>query len=380
MAGASASRGNGGRAARRLLLATGVAAAGFAVASLAGLTPSAGSPAFMYAVSGLLAVGLYAGAYGISREVVRDLRTVVLAVTVGVVLKTALIALVMYLCYRDPASLLFAVAVAQIDPLSVAALIGGSGMSARARNLLLAWASFDDPVTALLTVYLSAWMLRDSGTGGGLAAYLMTAWGNAVLAAVAAVVWFGGRWLRDRIAWRPARDERLVRAVAIVALVAALAVAVRELLLLGAALMGLFFRPWLDRWLDRITALAFLLATFATGMLLVQGVNPVKGLVLGLAAFLAQAVVGGFVIARGLSGEERVYLALGQQNGITAILLALALAGDFPEAVAVIAPAVFAVNVVHLVANTLWERLDPYGRRRLAVRLRMAPAAERAAE
>ncbi|WP_158578547.1 cation:proton antiporter [Spongiactinospora rosea] len=351
----------------RLAVAVTVVAAGAAAAgAVPGVAQSVGSPLYMYAVTALLSIGLYSSAHGISREVTKDLRTVVLAVTVGVLLKAVLIGGVMYLSWPRPESLLLGVAVAQIDPLSVAALIGSSRMSERAKNLLLAWASFDDPITALLTVYFSAMLL---GGRGGVGAYLTTTWGNALLAGVVLLGWAVARWAAARYDWPVLHDPPTRRITGVAVLLAALVVAVQQFLVLGIALIGLFLRPGIERALGRVLSAAFLVAAFALGMLLPGGVEPVRGALLGVAAYAAQVVVGGLIPARGLTGVERVYLALGQQNGITAIMLALALLPGVPDAVAMIAPAVLTVNLLHLIANTLWERLDTAGQERMAERI-----------
>jgi hypothetical protein len=353
-------------AADRLAKGVGVALAGWAVAAL-GLGSPSGHPIFLYGVTALLCVGLYGSVHGIDKESASgDVRTVVLAVTVGVLLKTALIAGVMWLFFGHPAVILLALAVAQIDPLSVGALIGRARMSPRAKSLLLAWASFDDPITALLTVYLSSLVLGT--TGGGYAGYLTNLGLNLVFAgAVLAAVLLTRRWgAGHRV--RPG----MVRTGSLLLLIALLAVATAQFLVLGMALIGLFFRPELGRLLDGALTGAFYLATFAMGTLLVAGIEPVMALVLGVAAFAAQAVVGGLLITRGLPVRDRVSLALGQQNGITAILLALALAPAYPQAVAVIAPAVLVVNVLHVAANTGWQRVLTGGLRRP---LRSAPDA-----
>ncbi|HEY9521751.1 MAG TPA: hypothetical protein VIR33_00820, partial [Thermopolyspora sp.] len=200
-------------ASRQLAITVGIALAGLAMAYLAGLGEMAGSAAYLYAVTVLLAIGLYGSASGIPREIYGDLGTVLLAVTLGVLLKTALIAGVMYAFFRDPTALVLGVAVAQIDPLSVSALLGRSQMSPRAKALLLAWASFDDPITALLTVYLSAWALSSiAGEGGGVAAAILGDTGlssylgnlarNFGFALIVLIVWAAVRWWAAR---RPAR-------------------------------------------------------------------------------------------------------------------------------------------------------------------------------
>jgi hypothetical protein len=52
---------------------------------------------------------------------------------------------------------------------------------------------------------------------------------------------------------------------------------------------------------------------------------------------------------------DRVYLALGQQNGITAVILALALQPVLPYAVSVVAPAILAVNILNIASNGVWD-------------------------
>lgn len=351
-------------AADRLAKGVGVALAGWAFAAL-GPGSHAGHPVFLYGVTALLCLGLYGSVHGIDKEsVAGDVRTVVLAVTVGVLLKTALIASVMWLFFGEPAVVLLALAVAQIDPLSVGALIGRARMSPRARSLLLAWASFDDPITALLTVYLSSLVL--GGLGDGYGDYLANLGINLLFAAAVLAAVTTARRLAGLRRPRPG----LVRAVSLLVLIALLAFATAQFLVLGMALIGLFFRPALGRLLDGALTGAFYLATFAVGTLLVAGIEPAMALVLGGAAFAAQAVVGGLLITRGLPLRDRVSLALGQQNGITAILLALTLTPGYPRAVAIIAPAVLVVNVLHVAANSGLRRAVTAVRRRS---LRSAP-------
>ncbi|GII92019.1 hypothetical protein [Sinosporangium siamense] len=338
-------------AARQLFAALLVAAAGLISARLihVDVEDLAASGAYTVLATALLAVGLFGSTFGISREVARfDVRTIVLAVTAGVLLKAVLIAGVMYLVFRDPAHLVLAIAVTQIDPLSVAARIGGSRMSPRARTILLAWASFDDPITVVLTVYLSAFALWLS-TGGtadlGLGPYLATLGWNLALAAAALVTWAVLTALRRGPAFQVA------------VLLAVLSVGVAFNLMLAVALTGLFFRPAIAPHVERATKVALHAATFMLGMLLVSltGAGALAGVVLGAAAFGAQAVAGLLVAGRGLRGD-RVSFALAQQNGITAVILALSLQPAFPQAVAVIAPAILTVNVLHIATNSLYER------------------------
>jgi hypothetical protein len=322
------------------------------------------SPFYVPFVTLLLAIGLYGSTRAIDLRLLRsDLRTVVLAVTVGVLLKAAVITGVMMAAFRDPAYLVLGVAVAQIDPLSVAALGETSRLSRRGRGLLLAWASFDDPVTTLLTIYAAALALplQPDGTGaghdlGGGATFTVDLAGNLGVAAAAVLV--------HRLARRAA--PRLELPVACAVLAAVFAVGVWRTWVLAVALVGLWVRPVLrsrpdlvGRVLDRAVDGAFLLAALLLGAVLALGASPLPGLVLGVAAFAAHALVS-LPLTRSQSGADKALLALAQQNGITAIILALLLEPLFDGTVAVVAPAILVINLLYLASNRLYERRRPH--------------------
>lgn len=103
----------------------------------------------------LLAIGLYGSTYGISiKEARQNVRLILTAVTVGVFLKAFIIGSVMTLLLKNPFGYILGVMVAQIDPLSTAVLLRGSRLSRKAKTILGAWASFDDPATVLMALYV----------------------------------------------------------------------------------------------------------------------------------------------------------------------------------------------------------------------------------
>ncbi|MEU7999637.1 hypothetical protein AB0B66_00475 [Catellatospora sp. NPDC049111] len=308
---------------------------------------------YLLVTAALLAIGLYGSTYGIDVAAARqDRRLIVTAVTVGVMVKAAVIGGSLALAWQDPLFLLLGIVVAQIDPLSVAALLGDDRLSPRARTVLAAWSSFDDPVTVVLTVYAAAVTTDALGLGirgeqgvhvaDGLVAYAADLGLNL---AFAAVVWLLWRYaVRDRPRW----------ADALLAIV--VAVAVWQFWMLGLALVGLFLRPaWLDRLLPRITQGALYAATVLLGLLLIGGIALPEGVTLGLAAFAAQILVG-WLLTRNMPAADRLHLAFAQQNGITAIILALRLEAQFAGVVAVVAPAILVTNLTHHAANHLLDR------------------------
>ncbi|MGN9844672.1 hypothetical protein ACTMTI_41750 [Nonomuraea sp. H19] len=319
-----------------------VLATGWGTALLTGVRDLTTSPTYLLASALLLAIGLYGSTHDIDRAEARaHARLIVLAVTVGVVLKAAFIAGVLYLFTGDPLALVLAVAVAQIDPLSVASVMGDSRLSPKARTILAAWASFDDPVTVVLSVYAATLAFS---SGGITVSHLADLGWNALFAAVAYVVW---RLVRRGPAW-------LINLAA----VAAVLVGAWTFLMLGLAITGLFLRLPDGRRLGQAVAVAFPLAAFLMGMLLVGGVAPAEGVLLGVVAFCAQALAA-VALTWGLPMIDRVRLALAQQNGVTAVILALVFEQSLHGFVAVVAPAVVVVNLLHALANRAadtWEQ------------------------
>ncbi|MEU5694672.1 hypothetical protein [Actinosynnema sp. NPDC020468] len=347
----------GGRA-LTLLAALG---AGWITAAAAGLDGVEHSAAYGYFITALLGFGLYASASGIEiAEFRKEFRTIAVAVTLGVLAKTALIAGVLWFAFRaDPRYLLLAVAVAQIDPLSVASVLAKSRMSDSAKALLAAWAAFDDPMTVLLTVYLSGFVLADSI--GGLDSFGVNLLLNAVLAAGAWGLYRLWRHWSGRPKWHPGRNARVaIRWLALLSVLAIGYVAVKFSLLLGLAVIGLFFRPVSEKYLSRAAEVCVVVATLAVGLVLAGDfdlglIGVTGGLLLGAAAFASQAVVAWALTLPKRWRGDRVRLALGQQNGLTAIILALLLEPLLEGSIAIVVPAVITVNLLNYGTNAWYD-------------------------
>ncbi|MFF7484611.1 hypothetical protein ACFZBC_03820 [Streptomyces luteogriseus] len=324
---------------------------------------------YQYAAGLLLAIGLYGSTHDIDfAEVRRSLKVVLVAVTAGVLVKASLIAAVMVLAFDRPEYLVLGIAVAQIDPLSVAATQKSDRVSPRAKTILSVWAAFDDPMTVLLTLYFSALALRyGAGPAGDGSAVTDTAavFGDLLLnlglfALVAALWWAAAVWLghgRRHGTRRPAADV-----VALALVVALILFAAQDMMVLAVALTGLLVR--LGRFgagLETAVALAFLAASAVLGVVLASGeVFLREGLVLGVSAFAAQLLVtlliSRLLVRPRLTWPDLAHLGFGQQNGITAILLALALEPRFPGTVGVVGPAIVTVNLLHHTFQ--WARVD----------------------
>lgn len=116
------------------------------------------NPLMRWSITLMLGIGLLASTYGVDHSEMRreDWKLLLLVLTVGVVLKAVIIFVVMYALFRELRFIIIAMTVAQMDPLSVNALLDPekSKLSTRAANLVRLWAALDDPVSVAMTLFL----------------------------------------------------------------------------------------------------------------------------------------------------------------------------------------------------------------------------------
>jgi NhaP-type Na+/H+ or K+/H+ antiporter len=324
-----------------------VALAGFGIASVVDVSDLPHQPFYDTFTYALLAVGLYGSVHGIHLEELKSHRSIVLrAVTIGVLMKTLVIGAVLYFVTRNAAAFLLGLAVAQIDPLSVANLLqgGSSKLSGRAKTILGAWSSFDDPMTVLLSIYALYFFLPRSGDASLLDSVLPFFAGLAQNLLFVLAVYLIQRYLN------------LTHPAKLFLLAACFAAAIAFNWMLGIAFIGLFLRPEIKK-LPLIISTAFYIAVLLLGFLLVNGIYWMEGLALGAGAILAQILVG-FLLTRDLPANERLYLAFAQQNGITAMILALFFEKDLAGTVGIVAPAIIFINLGYYFFNRILFRQE----------------------
>jgi NhaP-type Na+/H+ or K+/H+ antiporter len=340
-------------------------AVGVSVAKIIGIHDLAQANWYIFTVAALLASGLYASTYGIDlQEARKHVRIIVSAVTIGVLLKAAIIGCTLAFLFHDPFFIILGITVAQIDPLSVAGLLKNRRMSVKAKTILASWASFDDPITVILSLYAPLLIAQCFGTDLGtitgdtaathnLTTYLRELGFNLGLAAQAFCLYTVLRFYAKHItAW-------LVVGVSLgcyVLLALTFSISVFYFMMLGIALIGLFLRPpHIDRYIDAVITWALRAATVLLGIVLIGGVNLWAGIALGVSAYCAQILVG-FLLTTSLPSKDRWHIAFAQQNGITAIILALLFEPLHAGTVAIVAPAVIVTNSLHDVANRLLDK------------------------
>lgn len=327
---------------------------GYLIALMGGVRHLENASWYGILISGLLAIGLYSSTYGIVlSEARKHARIILSAITVGVLFKAVIIGGTLYLISKDPFYLILGVLMAQIDPLSVSTLMQESRLSTKAKTILASWSSFDDPITVILALYVpqiagmiigQSWQGVTKITNGNeLIGYVQEIGVNLIYAGIIFVVWFVLQHYHKKTA--------LYGLV-----VGALAIATAYFWMLSVAVLGLFLRPGIDTVMSHAVTWALRVAALLLGMLLIGGVDMTRGVLLGSMTFISQIVVG-FLLTLGLPMKDRLHLAFAQQNGITAIILALLFVPFYPQTVSVIAPAILVVNILHAVTNKILDRV-----------------------
>lgn len=289
--------------------------------------------------SAALAFGLYTSVSGIDLSTLGKYRKVAaLVILFGVPVKILLIGAVMYLIQPSVISFLIAVTVAQIDPLSVATLLDNKArMSKSAKTLLNVWASFDDPITVLVGFSVLLPLLTNS-QGASVGNYLL---GLIVNIFPAIVVYLVQRYLKPG------------KFIEVALLILGLVWAVISGSFLFAAILGLFLRPLPTQKLSQLVNIIYCCVTIAVGMSLNFYTLDLRiGVLLAIVTFfIVQPLVTVISVKGTLHDVFR--LSYAQQNGITAIIMALSFQVQGFDIIGIILPAVVAINLFNLALNAL---------------------------
>ena len=159
----------------------------------------------------------------------------------------------------------------------------------KAKTILASWASFDDPITVILTLYTPAALLLWFGIDlqprvaqeADIASIVINFALNGIFAAGTFLIW---KILVQYHGAASALKGTILIAASYILLALAFTIAISFFLMLGLALIGLFLRPNITRYIDKTISMALCAAAFLLGILLYNGFNLRLGLSLCLAA------------------------------------------------------------------------------------------------
>lgn len=331
---------------RDLVKFIGLTIIGLALGFATGFNPLQ-HPQFSLFASIALTFGLYTAVAGIDLPALgRYKNTAIFIITAGVPLQIALIAGFMWLIYPHPVSILVAVAIDQIDPLSVSTLLNNKlGMSKEAKALLRVWASFDDPVTVLVGFAF----LVPAITGvisGSMSSYLVSLLLNIVPAIV--LYWFS-------------KQKFFTRPVSFVLLGLVFAFTVWQQTYLLAALCGLFIRPLKNNLMEKVTEYLYYVVIVVVGAAVVDyGVDLRLGALLALGEFFIVQPLSALLLVKGTTNDI-FRLAFAQQNGLTTILMGLVFQVMGFNVLPILLPAILIINTLNLSINALYSWKESHG-------------------
>ncbi len=286
----------------------------------------------------LLTIGLYSACAGIdTQESLIHRKQITKILSLGVLLKALIISAILYFLGIWIYSVIFALIVTQIDPLSVAYL-WNQHLSHKAKTILHFRANFDDPMTVLLLLYLAlplAWLSLDINIIRVYSLnilWIVLAYGarkrsqSSQIIVMIVLAWasiFGGATLAVAAAWLLLRpfQEKIMTVI-------------------------LKYVYWAVIWLFAILFL-YQMRLWIVTLRIVS-----IGFILGCAGFFAQRLVTHILFWHGNSHDKKL-LSIAQQNGLTSMVLALTLFAIVPDIIGITAIAIFTINSFHWITNKL---------------------------
>ena len=300
-----------------------------------------------------LVVGLYGSVVGIDLNAVRNRKILaVVVITIAVPLQIMATGFVMYLIYPVGLSFLLAVAMTQIDPLSVDTLLQDKdSMSDEAKGLLRIWASFDDPVTVLFGFLILLPLVTGQSLDNHASSYGVGLLLNLV---PALILWAINRWtkLLDNTP------------LAITLLIALLTYSFFLETYLLAAITGLLLRPIPEKYLTKVITLLYYSIVFVVGMAIyshgIEADHLRYGALLAIVEFFVIQPLTTIIVFNG-TPNDLLRIAFAQQNGLTTLLMGIAFQSLDIDVLPILLPAIVIVNILNLVVNKIYSKKEEMG-------------------
>lgn len=305
-------------------------------------------PTVMYLA---VALGLYLNVSDIDiPELQKNKLTIAAVLFLGVPVKIFLPGLVLLDLLPSlgkTAALLCATVIAQIDPILSAKNIAHDRFSTKSGTILRCWSSFDDPITVLFAFYIFIPVLFR-----GESSYLSQFLTDISFEGMACIIMIAVFHYRTQL---PIFAQESVNKILVIAVCIASGLAGRFLL---PASMGLISRPFSTRVKEQLLNWIFGFSAFVIGALAVDiPLNWTAGIVLGgMTFFIAQPLIAWLFIRD--TWENLFRVMLGHQNGVTAILLTIALELQIGQEklLSITLPAIVAIAFFYAITNYLLEQ------------------------
>ncbi|MEO1391128.1 MAG: hypothetical protein AAFV85_27665, partial [Cyanobacteria bacterium J06634_6] len=248
-----------------------------------------------------------------------------------------------------PAAFLCSTVIAQIDPILAAKNIAHERFSPKAGTILRCWSSFDDPITVLFAFYIFLPLFLNEQTSF-LSQYFLELFVELLVCVGIATTF---RLQKNASIF----SSTTIRKLMVIGTCVASGLSGRFLL---PASLGLMARPFNSQVKERAVNCIFAFSSFLIGALAVGiPLNWKAGVILGASTyFLAQPAIAALFIQD--TKINRLRVMFGHQNGMTAILLtiALELRTGSDQLLAITLPAIIAIAVFYYITNYRIEQTN----------------------
>lgn len=301
-----------------------------------------------------LVVGLYGSVVGIDLDAIRKRRRLaIVVVTIAVPIQIVATGALMWLIHPMAISFLIAVAMTQIDPLSIDTLLRDKDkMTEEAKGILRIWASFDDPVTVLFGFLILLPLVTGGQTTDVTGQSFMI--GLVYNLAPAALVLLLKQY------------TKVLENVAIetILLVALLVFAFFTEAFLLSAILGLLLRPIPEKYFSQAIFVLYHLIVFTVGMAIFAfGMTPDDlrlAFLIAVVEFFVIQPLTSIIVFNG-TPSDLLRVAFAQQNGLTTLLMGIAFESMGIHILHILLPAIIIVNLMNLVVNKIYSYKEQQG-------------------
>ncbi|MDJ0618832.1 MAG: hypothetical protein QNJ63_19175 [Calothrix sp. MO_192.B10] len=316
----------------------------------------------MYAT---IAVGLYINIVSIDTTIFKsNLDSIFKVIFLGVPLKIILPGFL--LAYLSPSvapiAYLCATVIAQIDPIAAAHSLDYSNISKKSETILRAWSSFDDPITVLFAFYIFRPIIL-------LVDFNFNEYLFRIVRDITTcfIVYFIYKQIYRKYSKKlPIPIKYKIKFKIFLETITIIGIIIYSILsasfLLPAAI-GLFIRPFAAEKLTKINSAIFYFSVIILGLLSANlSLDWNSGLILAFSTFFLAQVLVTLLFLKD-STESKTRVMFGHQNGMTAMLLTVAIEVSGSEKTAqllsVTLPAIICIAIFYFASNYILDILIP---------------------
>jgi len=308
-----------------------------------------------------VAVGLYLNVMDIDLNgISSQWKTLASILIFGIPLKILLPGVILGFLRPDLWSIVFlcSTVIAQIDPIAAAYNLKSMKLSAKTKNILRFWSSFDDPISVLFAFYIFLPLTLESSSFS-LVEYILNLFRELL---VCGIILFFYRKFQHRT--RLFKDSIInffdLIFVFIIVLLCGLSGS-----FLTPAVIGLIIRPKISPEIQNyILQFIFYFSIFNIGALAssleMNSSYLFLGILLGFSMFFIAQPIVTMLFVRDITKRDQLRLMFSHENGMTAVLLTVAieLRSKDIHLLPITLPAIVCIAFFYLVVNTCFAQKD----------------------